>query len=243
MRVRELLKSLSYIFFPKRCRYCGRVIVPSDELCSDCQKELPRISGEICRLCGYAKDDCRCNKKRSYYDAVAAPFYYEGAVKSAVKRMKFKNNPSLCKPMAEDMLEVIEREYANVNFDMICFVPFSPDKLKKREFNQSEILARELSQKLNVKTECALVCLFNVKQQHSLDSFKRKGNVFGIFDVKSETELNGKTVLLVDDIKTTGATLDECAKMLKLHGAEKVYAITFAIAKLHTGGGKTDVDS
>lgn len=233
MIFKDILERILYIFFPRRCRYCGKVVVPSEELCPECRKHLPYISGEICSFCGYTKEDCCCNRKRSYYDAVAAPFYYEGAVKTAVRRMKFKNNPTLCKPMAEDMFGVIEREYKDIKFDMICFVPFSTEKQRKREFNQSEVLADSLSEKLGVQKEAALVCLFDVSPQHSLDSFRRKGNVFGIFDVNPGVSVEGRTVLLVDDIKTTGATLDECAKMLKMHGAQKVYAITFAVAKLN----------
>lgn len=240
MNYKELSEKVSYIFFPKRCKYCGRVIVPKDDLCEDCKTALPIINEPVCRYCGCSKEDCSCNKKKNYYSEIVAPFYYEGAIKSAVNRMKFKSNALICKTMADDMYKVFLREYKDIDFDFICFVPFSPSNIKSKEFNQSEVIAKLLSEKTGIGVTDALCCLFDIKSQHFLKGDGRRGNVVGAYDIKQNFSVEGKTVLLVDDIKTTGSTLDECAKMLRIYGAEKVYAITFAITKMH---GKTNVDS
>ena len=94
------------------------------------------------------------------------------------------------------------------------------------------MLANELSKRLNLPVRNYLVKLYDTKQQHTLKESLRSGNVLGIFDVdEKEYSPEGKTVLLCDDVKTTGATLNECAKMLKLHGAKDVKCVTATITK------------
>ncbi len=231
MNFKKAIDGVSSVFFPKRCRYCGRVIEPRYDLCENCKNNLPVISDPVCGLCGHSKEDCVCKKIKSHYSSVYAPFYYEDMIKTAVGRMKFRENPALCSDFAEDMYKVFLQKYADIDFDIICYVPFSPDKMKKRAFNQSELLAKQLSEKTGIALCGAVRCLFDIKSQHSVDGIHRKGNVFGAYGIENENEVKGKTVLLVDDVKTTGATLNECAKMLRIYGAEKVYALTFAVAK------------
>lgn len=240
MNFKKFFDAVGWIFFPKRCKYCGCVIEPDRALCSNCSNNLPEISDPVCGFCGHSKADCICKSRKSYYSSVFAPFYYENMIKTAVGRMKFRENPALCRDFAEDMYKVFLQKYADIDFDLICYVPFSPDKIKSRAFNQAELLAKHLSEKTGIKLSDSLCCLYNIKSQHRIDGADRKGNVFGAYGVVNGEEVKDKTVLLVDDIKTTGATLDECAKMLRLYGAEKVYAITFAVAKAQKN---TTIDS
>lgn len=232
MKTKALIEKISYIFFPKRCRYCGKLITPDRILCDACENNLPVINTPICKNCGYNKKDCNCKKRKEYYKSIAAPFYYEGAIKAVINRMKFKENPLICEILAEDMLKVIKREYGDIHFDMIFFVPFSDENLKKRRFNHSQLIARKIGESLGVEVVDGLYCINNIKSQHSLSGFERRGNVFGAYELKSDAFVTDKTILLVDDIKTTGSTLSECAKILKIRGANEVYAITFAISKL-----------
>ena len=240
MNLKDILSELSYIFFPKRCRYCGQVIKPQNDLCDKCSKDLPEITDPVCDLCGHNKSDCVCKRKKKYYSSIYAPFYYEDMIKTAVSRMKFRENPALCRDFAEDMYKVFLQKYSDIDFELICYIPFSPSKAKKRSFNQAEILAKHLSELTGIELSDTLCCLFDIKSQHFLGGADRKGNVFGAYGLSDENAVRDKTVLLVDDIKTTGATLDECAKMLSLYGAKQVYALTFAIAKAPE---KTDSDS
>lgn len=217
--------------FPRRCIYCGEVIVPERQICANCETNLPRIAAPICPLCGHEKADCTCKQKKHKYKAICAPFYYEDAIVQAIHRLKFESKDFLALPFALDMASCIRREYADIAFDAVTFVPFTKRQLHLREWNPSEMLARHLAETLNLPLETLLVKLFETKTQHNLEARARSGNVFGVFDVVDTNNVAGKIVLLVDDIKTTGATLHECAKMLMLADAKAVYACTFAITK------------
>ena len=159
-----------------------------------------------------------------------APFYYENGIKKAIHLLKFGGKEFLAHHLAQDMADCVLTDFENINFDFICYVPFSDAQRIKRIYNQSELLALNLSQELNLPIENALVKIFDNNAQHNMSYKEREGNVFGIFDVDSGMDVAGKTILLVDDVKTSGATLNECAWILKIRGAEKVYCIVSAIA-------------
>lgn len=217
--------------FPRRCLYCGVPISPEHTVCDDCRTNLPCISAPICLLCGHQKADCICKQRKSQFKAVCAPFYYENAIASAVHRYKFESKDFLALHFARDMAETVRREYAEILFDCITFVPFTKKQLRKREWNPGETLARALSEELDLPCFTLLEKLYETESQHTLSARERTGNVFGVFEACNLEKVQGKTILLVDDIKTTGATLSECAKMLKLGGAEAVYAVTFAVTR------------
>lgn len=225
--------------FPRRCRYCGKVITPERQICEDCETNLPHIPVPVCPLCGHTKTDCTCKQKKHKYKSICAPFYYEDAIVQAIHRLKFENKDFLAEPFAADMAACIRREYADITFDSVTFVPFTKRQMRIREWNPSEALAKALAEHLGLPLEALLVKLYETKTQHTLASNMRTGNVFGVFDIADPNAVAGKTVLLVDDIKTTGATLSECAKMLMLADAKAVYACTFAITKRKTVGKKT----
>lgn len=219
------------VFFPKRCRYCGEVIVPQNSLCESCENNLPVIEKPICPLCGYSKNDCFCKSKKHYYDSVVAPFYYENAITKAIDRMKFQGKSFMCDVLAADMAKTVSEEYGDIVFDYICFIPFSNSEKREREFNHSQLIAEKISELTDIECIDAISQIYEVPSQHSLGSNERKGNVFGIYEINEPQKVNDKNILLVDDIKTTGSTLDECAKMLKLAGAQTVRCVTFAVTK------------
>ena len=224
--------------FPRRCKYCGEVIRDDEFICDSCAV-LPEIKPPICLKCGCSKADCVCKKKSHFYDRAAAPYYYEGAISYAVTRMKFHNLGFLAKDFAEDMqlacenvLNMKERLY-----DCIAYIPFSEKQERNRLYNPSRLLAESLSERTGIELADLLVKIYETQPQHNASSVTRKGNVFGVYDVSDEYDVEGKNILLVDDVKTSGATLDECAKVLKIHGAEIVDCISFAITK-----SKEDID-
>jgi len=231
MNKEERREAVLSVFFPRRCKYCGVVIKPKDELCKSCQNSLPRIEKPVCFKCGRSKTDCKCKAKSAYYDRIIAPFYYTAAIETAVSRFKFHHIAFLYKGYADDMALCVRESFEDTNYDLICFVPFSKRDNKKRPFNQSELLAVQISEALGVEMCDLLVRLYDTDTQHRLGSALRRGNVFGVYDVKDGCSVEGKSVLLVDDIKTTGSTLNECAKMLKIHGAQRVDCVSFAVAK------------
>lgn len=126
------------------------------------------------------------------------------------------------------MAKAVRREFSNINFDCVCFVPMTLKNKLKRGINQSELLARCIANELNIPLyQNALVKLKQNRVQHNLSRNERIMNVKGVFTASDDVK--GKTVLLVDDIKTTGATLNECSRELLKAGAGQVFCVTAVI--------------
>lgn len=220
------------VFFPERCAYCGKVIPPCLPGCEDCLKQLPRILPPTCRICGLERKTCICEGKRMHYERCAAPFYYDGKAKYAILQLKARENREVARTLAAEMAAVVRREYGNCAFDYIVPVPMTEEEKKKRGHNPCELLAKALSAELGVPVGLYLKKIYETRPQKELSSLERSGNVLGAFDVADNTPVAGKTLLLLDDIVTTGATLDECAKMLKIFGADEVYAVAGTASRL-----------
>ena len=225
----KIKKALYWIALTNKCRYCGTLLDYGEELCKDCEKDLPRIEGPRCKHCGAGKKRCQCEKHRMRFDGITAPFYYEAGVLKGLHRLKFGEKSFMAEIFAEDMAKSVKKDFEEINFDFITFVPFSRFQKRTRHYNQSELLAEELGKKLSISVKKALVKLFDTQVQHKMSQYRRKGNVFGVYDTNENVDVADKTILLVDDIKTTGATFNECAKMLKIRGAEKVYCLSVAM--------------
>lgn len=226
----NLWKQLLAFLLPKRCPCCDRVIPTAYAICEDCGAHLSRIPPPLCPYCGQHKKGCGCPKRRFAFDKVAAPFYYETAARDGVLRLKRYDDPDAVDFFAEQMQTVVQREYGRERIDALTYVPMTKRALRAREYNQSEVLAEALGKRLGLPVRATLTKLYETPPQKELDLHARSGNVLGVFDVTDPT-VRGKTVLLVDDVMTTGATLHECAKMLKIAGARRVLAATVAVRK------------
>ena len=230
IRWKELLRRAIAVVWPDRCIFCGTVI-PTLHLCCDaCRERLSIVRPPICRYCGQSKEDCTCKRKRAAYDHAAAPFYYEEAVKEGILRLKRQDDPDLLEFLSAQMATVVHREYADEMIDGVVYVPMTKQDVRKREYNQGALLACSLSKRLSVPVYEVLTKLYETPPQRSLGVHERSGNVLGVFDV-TDSSVRDKTLLLVDDVLTTGATLHECAKMLKIYGAKRVLVITAAVRK------------
>ena len=226
-----MINKLYFSLFPKKCPGCRKLVANDEFFCEECAGSLPEIKGVICSECGAAKAECCCGKEKNKYDAVVSPFYYEGAVKSAVLRLK--SYPIYAEGLAEACVKTLKEHFDVSEFNFVCPVPMSKKKRKLQGFNHSEILAKKIAEKLGLPYKELLKALYDAPAQHSLDFKNRSGNVRGIYDINEEFEqtLEGKKILLVDDIKTSGATLNECSLMLKLYGVQSVKCIVSAIRK------------
>ncbi len=226
-------------FFPRRCRYCGALIVPERAVCEACETALPRIAPPACPDCGHAKDDCVCKHKKQKFDAVCAPFYYTDAIRRAVHRLKFEGRTYLAESYGADIANAVRLHFAGRSFDAVAFVPFTKRQRRKRAYNPGKLLAEATAKALDVPCLPLLEKLYETETQHRLPASERTGNVFGVYEVAPDADVKNKRILLVDDIKTTGATLSECAKVLKLAGASSVHAAVFAIARRRKPGAQT----
>lgn len=218
-----------WLVLAKKCKYCNTLITKNEDLCDDCKENLPRIEGKRCEFCGAGKDRCTCKKHHKNFDGITSPFYYENSIKQGLQLLKFNNKSHLAYTFSEDMAKCVKEDFKDIKFDFICYVPFSPLQTTERSYNQSELLAEALSKRLEIPVKNALVKLFDVKSQHDMAIAQRKGNIHGIYDIKDGFSVKGKTILLVDDIMTTGETLNNCAVILKIRGTEKVYCVTAAL--------------
>lgn len=228
---RSAWKRFLAAFFPERCCCCGRPVVCGKVVCDDCGLKLITIEPPVCPVCGCQKQHCRCKGRKRHTDRCAAAFYHEGAARSALHRLKFKGKIYSAEIFCIFMAKTVNREYAGVSFDYVVPVPLSRDELKKRRYNQSAVLAKGLSALLGLQIKELLVKPIKTLPQRELPAYRRSGNVLGVFDAVGKA-LGGGAVLLVDDTVTTGATLDECAKVLKIHGAGAVYAVTATASRL-----------
>lgn len=228
--MKRLGQALLTVLFPHHCFLCGEVILPRQRLCADCARGVPHILPPLCQRCGRNEDDCVCRGHSRAYERCVSPFYHKGMVRSGIQSLKNDNFRAVVDGFAAEMAEVVRREYGGIAFDFITAVPMHRRDLRQRGFDQTAGLARALSGMLEIPYLPALIKLQYTQPQKELSAVRRKGNLLGMFDVRGD--VMGKTVLLVDDVTTTGSTLEECAKMLKIFGAEEVYAVTAASALL-----------
>ena len=201
-------------------------------MCSSCAKSLPRIKGTVCIKCGREKDVCTCKGAEMYYESIAAPFYFEGNVRKGVHAFKFRKNPANADAYSYEMSGTIKQMFQNIIFDYITEVPMTKKSVKKRGYYQCSRLAERISKQCSIEYVPGLIIkLYETDTQHNLSYYLRKGNLTGDFDVPEPNLIKDKTILICDDISTSGETLNECAKMLWLYGAKEVYCISIALTK------------
>ncbi len=220
--------------FTQRCKYCGRVIDIRKESCEPCENSIREITGAVCFKCGKEKKKCDCHGQILFYEKLCAPYYYSGAIKTLIWRFKFRNKTDIADFLGEQMAKCVVTRYDGYDFDLITYVPTTKKDAKNRGYNQAELLAKKLSQILNVPCENALVKKYETAPQHTLPEMKRTGNLLGVFDVAEKADIEFKRILLCDDVKTTGTTLNECAKTLLIGGAVEVFCITAAVTEKET---------
>ncbi|MBR4972914.1 MAG: ComF family protein [Clostridia bacterium] len=226
-----MFKSLISAFFPNTCVSCGEIIDQNEFLCDYCYCMLEQCARDkLCLKCGLPKKNCMCKYDVYSFDGVVAPFYKDTSAKDAMYSFKFRGNLGAVKFFAERMALAVKQYYSDINFDMVCCVPMTYFAQNKRGYNQSALLGEQIAEIFNLPFyKNLLYCKNKKSSQHKLSLKERKVNVKDVFDTNAR--LNGQTVLLVDDIKTTGATLSECAKVLLSSGADKVYCVTGLITR------------
>ena len=231
--IKRISKGLTELIAPIefKCLGCGRDIFDELGFCPDCMKKVVFNNGKTCKRCGVGidgdEDYCgNCAYDKLYFDRAYSVFSYEGAIQSAILSMKFNNRGCYAKIFAR-YLVFLAQKY-NLEYDLVTFVPMSKKGLKTRRYNQSQLLAKYFCDILGqdgLLTE-AIVKIKETVAQEQLSKTERKTNLVGSYRINADVK--GKRVLVIDDVKTTGATLNECGKVLKHAGATEVIAITVA---------------
>lgn len=213
----------SCVLFPERCALCGEVITPNARYCETCKDPLFRIQEPRCLYCGSGKDSCVCKRRKNAYDAVVSVFYYTGHVREHFPIFKRRERYGAAETLAEDMAKLVRTQEWET--EVITYVPSHSNTLEERGFNPAKLLAEALGKELSLPVAELLTKIYDTEPQKDLPIIARSGNLLGAFDILSLPPYP-RSVLLVDDVTTTGGTLDECAKMLKIYGVEEVYAVT-----------------
>ena len=224
----HLGQAVKDVFFPHHCFLCNEVIYPHQRLCASCVDKAPYVLPPVCERCGRGVGQCRCGKRRRTFERCISPFYHKDAAQNGIYTLKHQGYDVTVAGFADEMAEVVRREYGGIAFDFVTAVPMHKKDLLGRGFDQAEKLAKALAERLCLPYVTALMKITATAPQKELTAVERSGNLLGVFDVCAP--VSGETVLLVDDVITTGTTLDECAKMLKIFGADEVYAVTAAAA-------------
>ena len=228
----RLFDKILTVFFPKRCACCRKVLYPDELFCEDCVIDNCRIPRPKCAECGQETALCSCSTDKNSFDRIIAPFYYQNEAKDCIINFKFRNYLDNGEFLAKEMVKAFEEEYVFGKPDVIVAVPLTRRRRNKRGFSQTVVLAKYISGETQIEFKKGL--LKKVREtppQVGLDSKERKKNLVGAFAVAKDVDLKGKTVIICDDNKTTGATLNECAKTLKKAGAKTVIALTAALRK------------
>lgn len=220
--------ALSFVY-PERCDLCGCVVAPKKHVCRDCAKGLTRIPENHCFKCGRAKADCSCTSAVRLYDGVCAPFRYSGSVREGLHKWKFTGYTDSSTFFASNMVSTIKRDYNDISFDFITFIPQTKSGMEKRGYNQAKLLADIISVYLDIPVLDVLEKTFETPNQHDLAAILRSGNVLGAYEVKDGASVKNKKILLIDDILTTGSVASECAKMMLLGFAESVHVCVAAL--------------
>ncbi|MBI4681648.1 MAG: ComF family protein [Nitrospirae bacterium] len=227
-----MLNKFLNILFPETCPICQR---PASDhktapVCTECWQSIKPYTGPKCRKCGRplisdASTICGdCLQDGPAFESAGSYGLYDGALRKAINLLKYHNVKRLSKPLSDIMLR-IKMPLA----DIILPVPLYNNRLRQREYNQSALIAKYIANSAGLTLALdSLIKIRDTKPQVGLSSGERRKNMNNAFAIKSRELIEGKSILLIDDVSTTGATVRECSNVLKKAGAGDIHVITLA---------------
>jgi ComF family protein len=235
------LQNLLDWLYPPTCIACRQIIALHDTqprsmlLCARCQTLFSPVTAPLCHTCGVPTekpvDRCvTCFGKERYFTTNRAAFLYDDLMRDMMHELKFRQD----KQIAHSLGKLWATQAGNLTAgENTCFVPLPMHAKKQRErgFNQAEVLTRQLSDGLGIPMEHALVRTVDTPPQSGLHPRQRVENVHGAFDIAQNITVEGKVCIIVDDIYTTGASMNECARVLRKAGAVDVFGMTLSIVE------------
>ena len=212
---RSVRSRLLNLLFPPKCVLCNKIIdAGREDICHDCSRTLPWAGVTV--------------KQGDFHEGAVSSLRYDDRVRGAMLRYKFNGHYWLGEVFGELMAETVTMQLSG-RFDIITWAPVSKKRLRQRTYDQSELLAKRIGVLLGFPVVQCLRKTKHTEANSSLNDDKaRQDNVSGVYEALPEVE--GKRILLIDDVYTTGSTLSECAKTLMQAGAESVVCATFARA-------------
>ncbi len=215
----KMLTWFAELLYPRKCLLCRKVLEREElDLCHRCRAEAP--------------DWAPGRVKYPFLASLTAVWYYEKEVRGSILRYKFGGCRSYAEGYARLLAMAVEK--AELQFDLITWIPISPKRLRKRGFDQVQLLAEHLSRELGVEAQPLLIKTYdNPPQSHIVGRAQRRANVLGVYKARSPELVKDQRILLLDDIITTGATAGECARVLLTAGAKEVHCAVIAAARQH----------
>ena len=209
-----ILAAITDLLFPPKCMFCRKILRGGDgAACKACEAELTGHDGV---------------RTGTYFSRCVIPMAYEGKVRDAIIRFKFQDQPGYATEFGRILAKCIQNEFAG-QYDLITWIPVSGKRIKKRGYDQAMLLAMAAALELgDVAVETLRKTADNPAQSSLTDAAARKTNVQGAYTVPEPELIEGKRVLLIDDIITTGSTLDEASRTLLASGASEVLAAALA---------------
>ena len=216
------------LLFPQRCVGCGK---EGELICSSCRSLLTRVMPPLCPRCGRPQPSgilcASCVGWRAEIDGIRSPFRFDGVIRQAIHQLKYQNLRALAAPLAQLLSDYLVTH--PVPGEVLVPVPLHRKRLRERGYNQSRLLARELGKFFNlpVVADCLIRQRNAPPQARTSTVEERQRNVADAFACRDD-RLRDKQVLLIDDVSTSGATLDACATVLKAAGAVSVWGLVLA---------------
>lgn len=239
--IKNFLTSLSYVFFPKICFYCQKPleIFYKLPLCETCIKQIKFIKGLICQKCGLPLYDggahcynCRTSKRKLYFEFIRSPVEYKEPIKTLIHEFKYQGKHFLTNFLITLISQWWEKNSKLFpQLDIVCCVPMNSVKQFLRGYNQAELLAYNFAKIYNFNFQPQLLKRTKLTvSQFKLTREQRLINVKDAFEINKKfvSYVKGKNILIIDDVCTTGETINQCAKVLKKSGAKNVYGLVLA---------------
>jgi ComF family protein len=242
MSYKTFFNDLINFVFASNCRVCKNLLLSLEEkyICKDCFSKIGFIKPPYCDRCGkilvesfkgIEKPICRdcLIIKRHFYKARAVSIY-EGVLREGIHILKFEKKIGIHKPLGDLLVNYLSIQQKDLigRIDFVIPVPLHRKRLKARGFNQAQLLCHYIERHFNLPINLDLKRIRYATPQMNLGMQERLQNIKGAFEVRNKSTISGKHILLVDDIFTTGATVDECSKVLLKAGAKQVEVLTLA---------------
>ena len=236
----RFLQSLVSILYPPVCPMCGRVVQSTggrSVACRDCRRSLMYVGPNHCMKCGKPLDEENgelcfdCEKTRHVYDQGAAVFQYSQGIKQSIYRFKYNGCRDFADWYGEEMYRICQEQLKLWTPQVIIPVPLHVSKERIRGYNQAELIAVELGKRSGIRVDSNILKRSRATTpMKSLNDQQRSENVEKAFTIY-QNSIKYKKVVLVDDIYTTGSTIDACARVLKKAGVDKVYCLSLCVGK------------
>jgi len=236
MTLASLAKNFINLIYPLHCAICKKPLDPEagGSVCRYCILLLKRVPEPCCVSCGKpvdtAREQCKdCLAAKPAFSIARSACLYEGAMKDLIRQFKYHGKLSLENQLSDILIKYLkDNPQITEGVAMVTFVPIGGDHMRKRGFNQSKALARNVSKALGLRLADCVDKIASTRSQNELSREDRLVNLSGAFRAKNSGAFYGLSILMVDDVMTTGTTLNECAKTLLRSGAGDVRCVTLA---------------